>query len=191
VIVYRLTYVNGAFSQLEEQSQLPCKRPKFSVVNDQQLLCATVCPDQVLLWSIFNGRIMHIIDESRVDLVMFDDDMNTIYIAKQNVVSQLSINAVRLRIFNFGRKVTAFGLLGMGFSFDRRLVVAGLSDGSVSIVCTDFESRELVERESERRPRCQSRKSLFSRDLLWFTFMTRNIMKLNEMDTEHDRSITE
>jgi hypothetical protein len=81
---------------------------------------------------------------------MFDDDMNTIYIAKQNVVSQFSINAVRLRVFDFGSKVTAFGVLGVGFQFDQRLVVAGLSDGSVSVVCTDFESRKLVERERRK-----------------------------------------
>jgi hypothetical protein len=93
---------------------------------------------------------MNVIDETRVDLLMFNDDMNTIYIAKQNVVSQFSINAVRLRIFDFGSRVTAFGVLGVDFQFDQRLVVAGLSDGSVSVVCTDFESRKLVERERRK-----------------------------------------
>jgi hypothetical protein len=77
--------------------------------------------------------------------VVFDEDMNTVYLATANCLQQFSLGGSKMREMDFGGvEITALSLFEMGFTFDHRLVLVGLADGSVRVVASAFQGRQLM-----------------------------------------------
>jgi hypothetical protein len=143
VVVYRMK--KGEIDKSRRQALLLRNDARFSVVNDNQFLCATVCQREVVVWSVINGTELFVIDVENVRFLIFDQEMNRIYIATENVLFQYSLTGKRVRDIGFEKgRVTALALFGMDFTFDHRLVLVGMSDGSVRVLACDFMGPKIV-----------------------------------------------
>jgi hypothetical protein len=142
--VSRVTIFRVRQAKLTVHLNLFRRATKFSAVNDYQYVCVTVCEAEVVIWSIFSGSIVNIIDELGVNSVVCDDDLNMFYYAVADAVVQNSINGERLRRLELGgKRITALGLIGIDFTFDHRIVLVGCEDGTVVEVATCFLSGQL------------------------------------------------
>jgi hypothetical protein len=141
VIIFRI----NTTAALEKQAVLLRESALFSVVNDRQLICATVCPNEIILWSIVNGSLINIIDCSGVNALVFDDDLDAIFFVSEECLFQASLNGQLLRRLNLpGKEPTALALVVRGYTFDHRFVLVGTKDGVVLEISTDFQTLELV-----------------------------------------------
>jgi hypothetical protein len=122
---------------------------KSTVVNVRQHIGATIADREVLLWSVASGALLAVLEVEGVRYIVFDEDMNVVYLATAHVLQQFSLSGSKMREMDFGAdEITALSLFGMGFTFDHRLVLVGLGDGSVRVVASVFQGRQLMEMQS-------------------------------------------
>ena len=109
----------------------------FSRINDRQLICCSVCTNKVIIWSIINGFTINIIPIPNVKCLIYDEELNFIYIGQKNKVFQYSINGdlIQTIIIDSSDDIFASSLqiCEFGFSYNNRYLVVGKSNGSVSI----------------------------------------------------------
>jgi hypothetical protein len=118
---------------------------RFSVVHQRQYLCATICLGDVVIWSLVNGTVISVIEIERVSCAVFDEVMSALYLGAGARILQFGLGGEQIREFEFqSGEVTALGIFGMGFTFDHRLVVAGMADGTVNVVACTFQDQRLM-----------------------------------------------
>jgi hypothetical protein len=141
VVVFRIT----SAGVLEKQAVLIRESPQVSVVNDRQLICATMCSTEIVIWSIVNGAVLNVLNEPNVTVLVFDDDLDCFFFAANDTIVQASLNGYVLRRLRLQqREITALGLIARGYAFDHRFVLVGTKDGCVLEVVTDFQSLQLI-----------------------------------------------
>jgi hypothetical protein len=116
----------------------------FSAVNDRQWITVTVCQTVVVIWSVFTGLVLKIIEKPGVEFLVLDDEMNVFYLGTDNLISQYSLNGALLRTLEIEKRITGLGMLGMDFSFDHRLLVVGCNDGSVTVLSIEFQKCQFI-----------------------------------------------
>jgi hypothetical protein len=118
---------------------------RFSVVNDNQFVCATVCAEEVVVWCVINLVVLFVIEIEGVQFLLFDQEMNMMYMATENRLLQYSLTGKRLRELEIVEgAITAMAMFEVEFTFDHRWVLLGKKDGSVQICASEFGSRQLA-----------------------------------------------
>jgi hypothetical protein len=141
VVVFRITQA----AVLETQAVLMRNSPHFSAVNDRQLICVTACRTEIVIWSIVNGAVINILEESYATSLTFDDELDCFFFATKDAIAQVSLNGYILRRLSVpGRHPTALGVIARGYTFDHRTLLVGTQDGCVHTVLNDFQSLALI-----------------------------------------------
>jgi hypothetical protein len=118
---------------------------KFSVLNESQLICASICEREIVIWSIINSSVLFIVEVENARFLVFDEKMNTFYAATKSALFQFSLTGKKLRQRTFGEmRITALAIFGMDFTFDHRLAIIGMADGTVHVVAGEFEGGQLL-----------------------------------------------
>jgi len=97
-----------------------------------------------------NGIVISVIEQSGANLLAFDSEMNIFFVAVGGRLLQYGLNGRLMRTIDVGVHVTALGLVSLGFSFERRVVLAGTREGGVLLIGTDFRTRALTVLSEER-----------------------------------------
>ena len=129
-------------SEFRFQNRLICESPKFSVINSKQLICATVCERNVVIWSISTGLVINFVNLENVSSLLFDDPMSTMYIAQKNVLYQFTLNGNLVRQIALDSDITCLAVCGRGFSFVDRIIISGHVDGTVQLSCVHLADQE-------------------------------------------------
>jgi hypothetical protein len=144
VVVFRVLAADGAPTKLIRHSTLMRTGVTFSVVNDRDLICATVCPDEVLIWSLGNGSILAIIEQADVTAIAFDDEMHTFYFGAGTTLFQSSLTGSIIRKIDLGKKIGTISVYCVDFCFVHRKVLVGTSDGTLVVVAVDLANGDFV-----------------------------------------------
>ena len=133
VMVVRIIYKNNQPCGFQSLSRLICRSPQFSVICSRQLICATVCRDYIVLWSLSTGMVVSVIEVPDVSALIFDEPMGTIYAGQGKTLHQLTMNGNLIRKFEYASDILSLSVCGNGFSFKERMILSGHVDGSVRI----------------------------------------------------------
>lgn len=129
VVVYNIFDCDGDVSRVMRHASFVRCGCRFSVVNDQQLICATVCEKEVVVWSIMNGVVLHIIPVARVTSLTFDTENSVTYVGAGKILFKYGANGQYLQKLQFPAPIIALRLAGGPSRFEERMVVIELSSG--------------------------------------------------------------
>jgi hypothetical protein len=116
---------------------------KFSIINDRQLICATVFPSEIIIWSFHTGAIINILSYANVNLLVFDDELNHLYCTVDSTIFQFSLNGRLMHKHEVVTEITALDFVALDFTLDHRFLLVGLMDGNVLLVGHDFQTGSL------------------------------------------------
>ncbi|OHT17565.1 hypothetical protein TRFO_00805 [Tritrichomonas foetus] len=138
---YNYSFNNTNNLSIRYIHSLERENAKFSRILCSQMICITVCKNDVVIWSIASGAVINVLDIEDVRDLFIDSDSNSIFFvssALQKVV-HVTLCGSFIREFHFkNHKPTCINCLSHGFSIYDKDFLIGCSDGFVCSLQIDF-----------------------------------------------------
>lgn len=115
-------------------SKFICRNPKMTTVDSNQMICATACSENVIIWSVSSSMVIHFITLENTSCLTFDGHSPVLYLAQGNTLFEYTVNGHLMRKIVLMSNITAIGLCGNGFAFTDKVIVTGHSDGRIRLV---------------------------------------------------------
>ncbi|KAH0791593.1 Beige/BEACH domain containing protein [Histomonas meleagridis] len=127
---------------------------KFSYISEKQLMCVTVCTNEIIIWSISNGFITNIIPIKKVNALKIDEDINSMFIGVGKKMLQYTLNGFLVREIEFDDEITAITCFGTGFSIFDKYAIVGHRNGKIRICSICFDTGEFMVIQEKKLSQC-------------------------------------
>jgi hypothetical protein len=136
VDVYQIRYEKGSANEIHKFSSFTEKSKCFhSSLLSSDFICASVFEQKIVMWNVATQlRHREILFDFAPVSVVFDQFNAILSIVGRRNIAQYSVNGKKLHAMMSSNEITATALLPVDFSFDKRVLVVGHADGSVSLV---------------------------------------------------------
>jgi hypothetical protein len=139
VDINQIVYDKGTPTEVHRFASFSERAKCFaSVVLSSDFICASSFHVRVILWNIATQlRHREISLDFLTTKLHFDHFGAILSLIGTREVSQYSVNGQRLHTISLQSKISAFAFMPVDFSFDRRLIVLGHTDGVISFLAVD------------------------------------------------------
>lgn len=126
-----------------EIASIILESPKFSRFCSKQLICATACLNNVVIWSVSTSMIINSIPLENVTSLVFGEESGKLYIASGSTLYMYTFNGNLIDKIKLDSPISAISLLLFDFTTDKSAILVGFEDGSVNILVYEIESGKL------------------------------------------------
>ncbi|EAY01947.1 Beige/BEACH domain containing protein [Trichomonas vaginalis G3] len=117
-----------------------------SSILSSDYLCATSTSDgKIEIWNFASGMTHNLLEFESPHTMEWDTSEGVLTCCNSKMISQFSINGILIRSFNFSEICNCFCVLSMESSFDGKIMLCGMDNGSVVYLCIDSSSSQLFD----------------------------------------------
>lgn len=106
-------------------------------ISEKQMICASICYDCVVLWSIIDGNIINTISIPNCNTLAIDHELNVVYLGCGTKLIEYSMCGNLIRESELETEITTIAIVEHGFSISRRLIIIGDQKGMVHVLKID------------------------------------------------------
>ena len=122
--------------------------PKSTVVNSKEMICCTVCSQNVELWAISTGATIATLDHP-CTTAAFDIEGGTVFLAAGSLLKQFTNSGSFIRQIDLNERITCLSIFRSGFTFVDLAICAGDQKGNVSLVMISFEGTLYIKKKQK------------------------------------------
>lgn len=121
----------------------PCGFTSKTVINNNQLVCATSLVNEVILWSISKSTIIWKLSfknyqiefgDKTIGALVFDAYSDFLFAAYGNTLFQVSLSGIIVRQISFDTTITCLSAMGFGFTIADRVLIVGFDNGIIRVI---------------------------------------------------------
>jgi hypothetical protein len=145
VDIFQIVYDRGIANDIHKFSSFADKsKCTSSALLTTDFICASVFEHKIVFWNIATQLRHREVSLDFVPITMIFDYFDAVLtVVGRRRMIQVSVNGRNLHVMMSPKEITAAAFLGIDFAFDKRVIVAGHVDGSISMVYVDGQDYEL------------------------------------------------
>jgi hypothetical protein len=145
VDIFQIVYDRGTATDIHKFSSFADKSKCMgSAILTTDFICASAFEYKIVFWNVATQLRHRELSLDFVPITMMFDQFNAVLtvVGKRRMV-QISVNGKNLHLMMSPKEITAAAFVGVDFAFDKRVIVTGHVDGSISLVYVDGQEYEL------------------------------------------------